>query len=85
MREQIALRMQQLRDSKMGKVSLASALLLTISAPSHAALDTAVTDAFTSLTASIGDYATPAYALLSAVLLFFIGMKWFKSVANKAT
>lgn len=51
----------------------------------NAALDVAVSSAFTSLESSIGDYAAPAYSLLAAVLLFFVGMKWFKKVANRAT
>lgn len=80
-----AQRVKALRNSKGAKLGAASAVLMAVSAPSHAALDTAVTDAFTSLTSSIGDYAAPAYGLLAAVLLFFIGMKWFRRVANKAT
>lgn len=80
-----AQRVKSLRESKGAKIGVAAAVLMAVSAPSHAALDTAVTDAFTSLTASIGDYQTPAYALLSAVLLFFIGLKWFRRVANKVS
>ena len=71
--------------AKFKKGTAAAVIMASFAAPSHAALDAAVTTAFSDLTASIGDYAAPAYALLSAVLLFFIGMKWFKKVANKAS
>lgn len=79
-------RIKALRQNRLFQgASTATVIMAATAAPAHAALDTAVSDAFTSLTSSIADYAAPAYGLMSAVLLFFIGLKWFKSVANKAT
>ena len=63
----------------------AGTVALVASASSHAALDAAVTAAFTSLETLVGDYTAPAFSLMAAVLVFFIGLKWFKSVANKAS
>jgi len=72
-----------------GKFGAASLMVFSIFfgfiGSANAALDTAVTDAFTSLTTTLGDYKAPAYGLLAAVLTFFIGLKWFRRVANKGT
>jgi hypothetical protein len=71
-------------SAKTKIITLGSVLALA-STSSHAALPAAVQTAFDSFTALIADYAAPSFALLAAVLVFFIGLKWFRSIASKAT
>lgn len=67
------------------RTSVAVGLMAAVVSGPSMAIDTAADAAFTTLTTEIGTYATPAYGLLVAVLVFFIGMKWFKRVASSAS
>lgn len=71
------------RKLKYGALGIAVTFAGTSSA--HAGLPTEVSDAFAALTSSVGDYTAPAFALVAAVLTLFIGIKWFKRVANRAS
>lgn len=78
-------KMTQFAQSRKAKITAATALMASLSFNANAALDSAAEAAFASLTSGIGDYSTPAYTLMAAVLVFFIGLKWFKKTANKAS
>ena len=74
----------------MGRLNkkASTALLLLASLTSGSALAQSNTDAaaaFTQLATEFGLYLTAGFLLLSAVMVGFIGLKWLRMFANKAT
>jgi len=72
--------------TKKKSAILATALTAVMfSTSSHAALDVAVTDAFTNLQGELALYTPLAYSILAAVMTLFIGIKWVKRIFAAAT